>query len=245
MKIETARRHRTAGGNGPAQRFDRRQRGQFARTVDMYFKQTTQQFAQIRTAARRKAQADEVRRVAHSCAGASATLGMTRLVPVAARPGKDGRGWRVDGGRPDLRRCRTRICGGQRFSRKAAGFGRNCGRRGLNMKKILIIEDDQIVSNVYRNKLAVEGYKAETAPDGETGLKSMRTFKPDTIILDLMLPGISGLRRHQRNPHGGGIFKDSHHRLFQHLPDQPDSGGVEGGRDQMPFQVQLLAQGSD
>ena len=61
------------------------------------------------------------------------------------------------------------------------------------MKKILIIEDDQIVSNVYRNKLAVEGYRAETAPDGETGLKTMRIFKPDTIILDLMLPKMSGL----------------------------------------------------
>jgi DNA-binding response OmpR family regulator len=61
------------------------------------------------------------------------------------------------------------------------------------MKKVLIIEDDQIVSNVYRNKLAVEGYRAETAPDGETGLKTMRIFKPDTIILDLMLPKMSGL----------------------------------------------------
>jgi DNA-binding response OmpR family regulator len=61
------------------------------------------------------------------------------------------------------------------------------------MKKILFIEDDQIVANVYRNKLAVEGYKVETAPDGETGLKTMRIFKPDTIILDLMLPGMSGL----------------------------------------------------
>jgi DNA-binding response OmpR family regulator len=61
------------------------------------------------------------------------------------------------------------------------------------MKKILIIEDDQIVANVYRNKLAVEGYRAESAADGETGLKVMRTFKPDAIVLDLMLPGISGI----------------------------------------------------
>ncbi len=38
------------------------------------------------------------------------------------------------------------------------------------MKKILLIEDDQIVANVYRNKLAVEGYQAETAAYGETGL---------------------------------------------------------------------------
>ncbi|HZI33614.1 MAG TPA: response regulator [Candidatus Binatia bacterium] len=61
------------------------------------------------------------------------------------------------------------------------------------MKKILLIEDDQIVANVYRNKLAVEGYKAEVAPDGDAGLKVMRTFQPDLIILDLMLPTITGV----------------------------------------------------
>jgi DNA-binding response OmpR family regulator len=61
------------------------------------------------------------------------------------------------------------------------------------MKKILIIEDDQIVANVYRNKLAVEGYQAEVAADGESGLKVMRTFQPQLIILDLMLPTISGV----------------------------------------------------
>ena len=61
------------------------------------------------------------------------------------------------------------------------------------MKKILLIEDDQIVANVYRNKLAVEGYQTETAADGETGLKLLRTLKPHMVILDLMLPGISGV----------------------------------------------------
>jgi len=48
--------------------------------VDMYFKQTQKQFLQLR-AAIRDGNADQVRRVAHSCAGASATLGMTHLVP--------------------------------------------------------------------------------------------------------------------------------------------------------------------
>ncbi|HUB88033.1 MAG TPA: response regulator [Verrucomicrobiae bacterium] len=61
------------------------------------------------------------------------------------------------------------------------------------MKKVLIIEDDLIVSNVYRNKLAVEGYHSESAPDGEAGLKLMRTFQPDAIVLDLMLPKMSGV----------------------------------------------------
>ena len=61
------------------------------------------------------------------------------------------------------------------------------------MKKVLIIEDDLIVANVYRNKLAVEGYQSESAPDGEVGLKVMRTFKPDVVVLDLMLPKMSGV----------------------------------------------------
>lgn len=61
------------------------------------------------------------------------------------------------------------------------------------MKKILIIEDDQVVANVYRNKLILEGYQAEISSDGEAGLKLMRLFVPDLIILDLMLPGISGV----------------------------------------------------
>jgi len=61
------------------------------------------------------------------------------------------------------------------------------------MKKILIIEDNQIVANVYRNKLAVEGYQIEVALDGENGLKMMRTFQPDIMILDLMLPKMSGV----------------------------------------------------
>jgi len=60
------------------------------------------------------------------------------------------------------------------------------------MKKILIIEDDPIIANVYRNKLAVEGYQTEAALDGESGLKVMRSFQPDAIVLDLMLPKMSG-----------------------------------------------------
>ena len=50
------------------------------------------------------------------------------------------------------------------------------------MKKILIIEDDQVVANVYRNKLVLDGYKAEVSPDGEAGLPVMRMFVPDLII---------------------------------------------------------------
>jgi DNA-binding response OmpR family regulator len=61
------------------------------------------------------------------------------------------------------------------------------------MKKVLIIEDDQIVANIYRNKLAVEGFKVEVTNSGESGLALMAKFQPDAVILDLILPQVSGL----------------------------------------------------
>jgi CheY-like chemotaxis protein len=61
------------------------------------------------------------------------------------------------------------------------------------MKKILIIEDNQIVATVYRNRFDAEGYQTEIALDGETGLKMLRTFQPDLMVLDLMLPKMSGV----------------------------------------------------
>lgn len=61
------------------------------------------------------------------------------------------------------------------------------------MKKVLIIEDDQLVTNIYRNKLAVEGFQVETAPDGESGLNAARSFRPSVVMLDLMLPRMTGV----------------------------------------------------
>jgi CheY-like chemotaxis protein len=61
------------------------------------------------------------------------------------------------------------------------------------MKKILIIEDDQIVANIYRNKLAVEGFQVEVALDGPVGLELVQIFRPDVVLLDLMLPQMTGV----------------------------------------------------
>jgi len=57
--------------------------------VDLYYRQTSQQFALLEAAVKNRS-ADEVRRVAHSCAGASATLGMSRLVPLLRAMEKHG-----------------------------------------------------------------------------------------------------------------------------------------------------------
>jgi DNA-binding response OmpR family regulator len=61
------------------------------------------------------------------------------------------------------------------------------------MKKILIIEDDQIVANIYRNKFSIEGYQVEIALDGQSGMDLLHSFRPDAVILDLMLPKITGV----------------------------------------------------
>ena len=61
------------------------------------------------------------------------------------------------------------------------------------MKKVLIIEDDQLIANIYRNKFLVAGYQVEITPDGESGLEMMRRFRPDIILLDLLLPKMSGV----------------------------------------------------
>ena len=61
------------------------------------------------------------------------------------------------------------------------------------MKKMLIIEDDQIVGSIYLRKFQAEGFQVELAVDGESGLAATLKSKPDVVILDLMLPKLSGV----------------------------------------------------
>lgn len=58
--------------------------------------------------------------------------------------------------------------------------------------KILIIEDDIPLAEMYRARLEMENYKVSCAKDGEEGLRKAEKERPDLIILDIMLPGIYG-----------------------------------------------------
>lgn len=60
------------------------------------------------------------------------------------------------------------------------------------MKKIVIIEDNEVVARLYENKLKAEGNIVHVAFDGAIGLELIKTVKPDLVLLDLMLPGMSG-----------------------------------------------------
>jgi len=61
------------------------------------------------------------------------------------------------------------------------------------MTKILIIDDEPSIINLVTAYLKPEGFEVFTATDGPSGLKSARAFKPDLIILDIMLPGMDGI----------------------------------------------------
>ena len=61
------------------------------------------------------------------------------------------------------------------------------------MTKILIVDDEPSIINLVQAYLKPEGYEVFTAVDGPSGLKAARAFKPDLIVLDVMLPGMDGL----------------------------------------------------
>jgi two-component system phosphate regulon response regulator PhoB len=60
------------------------------------------------------------------------------------------------------------------------------------MPKIAIIEDDQAISQMYRFKFEAEDFTVETAENGKLGLGLVEEMKPDIILLDLMMPEMTG-----------------------------------------------------
>jgi DNA-binding response OmpR family regulator len=57
---------------------------------------------------------------------------------------------------------------------------------------VLVIEDDDYSRDALARLLAAEGYEAQSAGDGESGLEKAHEMRPDIIVLDLNLPGIDG-----------------------------------------------------
>ena len=58
--------------------------------------------------------------------------------------------------------------------------------------KILLVEDDIGLASVYKARLEAEGFQVEHCSDGEAALSTAIKFRPDLIILDVMMPKISG-----------------------------------------------------
>lgn len=58
--------------------------------------------------------------------------------------------------------------------------------------KVLLVEDDSFLASMYVTKLELEGFEVRTAADGEKGLKLAGEEKPDVVLLDIILPKMSG-----------------------------------------------------
>lgn len=60
------------------------------------------------------------------------------------------------------------------------------------MKKILIVEDEEIIIDILQKKLTKEGYEVKVARDGEEGLTKMKDLGPDLVLLDVVMPKLGG-----------------------------------------------------
>lgn len=76
------------------------------------------------------------------------------------------------------------------------------------MSKVAIVEDDQAISQMYRFKFEAEGYDVDTAGNGKLGLELIQSMKPDIVLLDLMMPEMTGdemLAKLREQPWGKNI----------------------------------------
>jgi len=59
-------------------------------------------------------------------------------------------------------------------------------------KKILLVEDDDYLADVYKTRLTQEGFEVDRIADGEDALAAALNFRPDLVLLDIMMPKVSG-----------------------------------------------------
>ncbi len=62
----------------------------------------------------------------------------------------------------------------------------------MHMTKIAIIEDDPVISQMYRMKFEADGFDVKLADNGKRGVALIEDFRPDMILLDLQMPEMTG-----------------------------------------------------
>src|SRR6266481_3461893 len=69
---------------------------------------------------------------------------------------------------------------------------RCCILQNSDVKRILLVDDDAFIVEVYGRRLREGGLEVRTARDGTSALEALQSAKPDAAVLDLMLPGFNG-----------------------------------------------------
>ncbi len=99
------------------------------------------------------------------------------------------------------------------------------------MKKILLVEDDPFLIEIYTAKLENAGFSVDVASDGDMVMNKMKEVKPDLVVLDIVLPNIDGweiLREIKRNEE----FKNVKVVILSNLSEKEDvEKGIEEGAD--------------
>lgn len=62
------------------------------------------------------------------------------------------------------------------------------------MAKILLVEDDQILAEMYQTKFDIAGFEVKVAVNGEDCLKILQKYTPDLILLDILMPKVNGFQ---------------------------------------------------
>ncbi len=75
--------------------------------------------------------------------------------------------------------------------------------------RILVVDDERLITTMLKDILEAHGYEVLVAYDGQEGLKRARTWRPDLIILDIMMPKLDGFKMAR-------LLKGD--RNFQHIP---------------------------
>lgn len=61
------------------------------------------------------------------------------------------------------------------------------------MSKVLIVEDDPFLLKMYQKKFEIAGFEVQIAADGEEGLSKIKSFLPNIVLMDIMMPKLNGL----------------------------------------------------
>ena len=108
-------------------------------------------------------------------------------------------------------------------------------------KCVLVVDDDDMIREMIGHVLEAEGYRVETANDGQQALAKLQTTRPDAILLDLMMPVMDGwtfLEYCRADPLCGGspvVVMSAH----PSLRERPAALGVQGVLPK-PFDICLL-----
>jgi len=110
-------------------------------------------------------------------------------------------------------------------------------------ERILIVEDEEDIAELLEYNLQRQGFEAEAVGSGEEGLELTRTIEPDLLILDLMLPGLSGLEVCRKLKEDPETEKIPVIMLTAKGEEEDIIAGFEAGADDYitkPFQPRIL-----